>query len=92
VGKEIALDHLTKDPNYYDDEINKSIPAAPKAKHFVMHYPLNFVIPPGSGKRNSGVMKTIGADGRIKWISARSGLVMDQSDGSPKSARAPGKV
>jgi chromosome segregation ATPase len=67
-------------------ELSKSQKAS-KAKHFVMNFPVGFLLPPGSGrKREDGRIKIETKDGKIKWRAIRSGMIMDD-EGNPTSSR-----
>lgn len=64
---------------------------APKAKHFVMHYPVGFLLSPGPGthgKEGGGRIKVAHSDGKTSWVSVRSGMVMGP-DGAAASSRNP---
>lgn len=64
---------------------------APKAKHFVMQYPIGFLLAPGPGtpnKRRGGKIKVAHSDGKTSWVGIRSGMVMGP-DGAPASSRNP---
>lgn len=89
IAQEIALDHLTEDPKYYKS-LSKA-EAAPKAKHFIMHYPIGFLLSPGPGTQNprhGGRIKVAHSDGKTSWVSVRSGMVQGP-DGAPASSRNP---
>lgn len=65
--------------------------AAPKAKHFIMHYPIGFLLSPGPGTQNprhGGRIKVAHSDGKTSWVSVRSGMVQGP-DGAPASSRNP---
>lgn len=69
----------------------KSEAPAPKAKHFVMHYPIGFLLSPGPGTQNArhgGRIKVAHTDGKTSWVAVRSGMVMGV-DGAPASSRNP---
>jgi hypothetical protein len=86
IGQEIALDHLTEDPKYYQKS-----ESAPKAKHFVMNFPVGFQLPTGpgtNGPRGGGRIKVQTSDGKTRWRSVRASMVMSP-DGSPTSSRNP---
>lgn len=81
----ILMGRGLKDPQ----SLNKSELAAPKIKHFVMHYPIGFLLPPGTGNKRGGRIKVAHANGKTSWVSVRSGMVQNSGDGSPASSRNP---
>lgn len=70
-------------------------PALPnKAKHFVMNYPIGFMLSPGpgtNGERHGGRVKVAHTNGKTSWVGVRSGMVMGP-DGAPASSRNPNHV
>lgn len=87
IAQEIAMDHLTEDPNYYSKAEQPW-----KAKHWIPHFPVGFMLPTGPnshGKRGGGKIKVMTVNGKTQWRSVRSGLVMDPN-GIPTSSRHPG--
>lgn len=60
----------------------------PKVKHFTMHYPVGFMLPPGPGThgKQGGKIKVVTTDGRTKWHSVRAGMILAQ-DGTATSSR-----
>jgi hypothetical protein len=78
-------------PQPAGEPMQKSEAQAPKAKHFVMHYPIGFLLSPGPGTQNSrhgGRIKVAHTDGKTSWVAVRSGMVMGP-DGAPASSRNP---
>lgn len=60
-----------------------------KAKHFVMHYPIGFLLPTGPGtynKRSGGRIKVMNSNGKTVWRAVRAGLIQDP-EGVPTSSR-----
>ena len=72
------------------EEIKKAVQPV-KAKHHIMNYPVGFALPTGPGthgKRGGGRIKVIKSNGRTKWVSVRSGMVLSP-DGVVASSRHP---
>lgn len=91
IGQEIAVDHLTEDPQYYKKSENLNKSEGPKFKHFVMHYPIGFLLP--TGGKHGGRIKVMHTNGRTSWISARAGLIQSpEGQGIPTSSRNPSGI
>ncbi|NDD53881.1 hypothetical protein EBZ39_08370, partial [bacterium] len=89
IAAEIAMDHLTEDPDYYKKlkTIEKTdLPTSGRHK---------LVLPPGStittgpqGRKNAGKIKVQHGNGKSSWVHVRSGQVLSE-DGHAISSRNP---
>ena len=88
IAQEIVQDHLISQPDYYKKSEDLSKAEAPKFKHFVMHYPIGFML--STGGRKGGRIKVMHNNGKTSWISARAGLIQSpEGSGIPTSSRNP---
>ena len=79
----LPVRHVTK-----SDNTGLAKAEAPKFKHFVMHYPIGFMLPTGGKK--GGRIKVMHNNGKTSWISARAGLIQSpEGAGIPTSSRNP---
>ena len=86
-AREVAKDHLTEDPRYYDME-KAALKPGKTGRHDLM-LPVGSQKDPGaSGTREAGKVKIRHADGKASWVSVRAGQVLS-ADGHPVSSRNP---